>query len=90
MIASNKCQTCYPIVAKIVEYKFEGEKTPRQCIIRSWKQCDEVAVSHIVDYVDPKNPGTIFILHRCAEHAVPTPKPQIEPEVMRDCFGGTS
>jgi hypothetical protein len=90
MIDFAKCQTCYPVVAKIIEIKFEGEKAPRQCIMRSWRECDKDATVHVVDYVDPKKPSTRFVLHRCAEHAAPEPKPQVEPEVMRDCFGGTS
>lgn len=74
MINSAKCQTCYPIVAKIIEIKFEGEKEPRQCIVRAWKACSEIATEHIVDYVDPNKLGTMFILHRCIAHAKPQEK----------------
>lgn len=68
MIDSNKCQVCYPIIAKVFEVKFEGDKEIRKCVIRSWKECDRPAAAHITDYVDPNNPKTMFVMHRCAEH----------------------
>jgi hypothetical protein len=68
MIDPNKCQVCYPFVAKIFEMKFEGEKEPKKCVMRSWKECDRPAEVHITDYVDPNNPNTMFILHRCTQH----------------------
>ena len=92
MIDETKCQTCYPVVASIIEMKFEGQKELKQCVLRAWKECDQPAIEHVIDYVDPSKPGTIFILHRCAEHAKPLPKKQDRAEDMgmRDCFGGTS
>jgi hypothetical protein len=68
MIDPNKCQVCYPIIAKVVEMKFEGEKEVRKVIHRSWKECDRPAAEHITDYVDPKNINTMFVHHRCVEH----------------------
>jgi hypothetical protein len=68
MIDPNKCQVCYPIVAKVFEVKFVGEAEVRKCVLRGWKECDRPAAEHITDYVDPKNPNTMFVLHRCAEH----------------------
>jgi hypothetical protein len=69
MVEGNRQgQVCYPIVAKIFELKFEGEKEPRKVIHRTWKECERPAAEHITDYVDPKNPKTMFVMHRCAEH----------------------
>ncbi len=68
MIDPNKCQVCYPIVAKVFELKFEGEKETRKVVLRAWKECDRPAAEHITDYIDPKNPNTMFVLHRCTEH----------------------
>jgi hypothetical protein len=90
MIDPNKCQTCYPIVAKIFEIKFEGEKSPKQCVLRAWKECDKPAVEHITDYVDPNRPGTMYVLHRCIEHSKPLPKLEVKSDPAEDCFGGTS
>ena len=64
----NKCTVCYPIVFQIIEMKFEGEKTPHKVIIRAWKQCENEAVEHIIDYVDARNPLTMFTLHHCQIH----------------------
>lgn len=68
MIDPNKCQVCYPIVAKVFELKFEGEKEMRKVVLRAWKECDRPAAEHITDYVDPRNPDSMFVMHRCAEH----------------------
>lgn len=68
MIDPNKCQVCYPIVAKVFEMKFEGDKEIKKCVIRAWKECERPAAEHITDYVDPANPKTMFVHHRCAEH----------------------
>lgn len=68
MIDANKCQVCFPIVAKVFEVKFEGEKEIRKCVLRGWRECDQPAVEHLTDYVDPTRPGTMFVLHRCAVH----------------------
>lgn len=85
MIDPNKCSTCYPIVAKIFEMKFEGEKTPKQVILRSWRECDKPAVSHITNYVDPNKPTTMFVMHRCADHAKPEQKIET-PAIFDTCF----
>jgi hypothetical protein len=82
MIDPNKCQVCYPFVAKIFEMKFEGEKTTKQCVLRAWKECDKPAVEHIVNYLDPNNNNTMFILHRCQEHS--TAKTETKPEIIPD------
>jgi hypothetical protein len=68
MINPNKCQVNYPIIAKIVEMKFEGEKETRKCVIRSWKECDQAAVEHTDHLIDPTKETTKYILHRCAVH----------------------
>lgn len=68
MIDPNKCQVCYPIVAQIVEMKFESEKETRKCVLRAWKECDRPADVHTTELVDPTNPNTQYTLHRCAQH----------------------
>lgn len=86
MIDPNKCGTCYPIVAKIFELKFEGEKTTRQVILRAWKECDKPAVQHLTDYVDPAKPGTMFVMHRCADHVQTNEHKPVAPVVIGNCF----
>lgn len=68
MIDPTKCQVCYPIVDRIVEMKFAGEKDKQKVFFTCYKQCDKDAVEHVEDYVDPMKSETKFVLHRCAEH----------------------
>lgn len=65
---SAKCTVCYPIVAKIFKVKFEGEKESKECVLRSWKECDQDAVEHTEHLVDPSKETTKYVIHHCATH----------------------
>jgi hypothetical protein len=68
MIDPTKCGVCYPFVFRIFKMKFMGEKEPTEVFMLAYRQCENVAIEHVEDYIDPLKPTTKFVLHRCAEH----------------------
>jgi hypothetical protein len=80
MIDPAKCSVCYPTISKIKNIKLtheEGtfvERDPHKKKVVggvgmvTYHQCNNDAVQHIEDFVDPGNPRTRFVLHRCEIH----------------------